>query len=374
MSQDIKECLRDEIIESFGATAAPNVSCEFRDGYYTISCPNSDDTSLFGFINIVREFIEVDCDKEPDMFEDVKVTRKKGTISESTPNMDDLAELATQPLRLTSGHVNNGHSSRPENGGLLIEHETVKRTWTPDQSGREIGSKISDNINQMSFPRVFSFPIVEGEPSFQLEMRALKDIGDRRCPTTLLPLNSPIFKSIQNALVVSMIRNGCRIPIQQKRIKGASNGAISPWKDHLFNSFRVDQGQELTPATAPNAALGDALATSTTTEWVAKTATAAEFVNPFQPDSVAEGQSDLSREPKATTTVAYEEPPEPILIQKPNTKRTRVAKGRGKAVLTKAGTVGANVFNDPTQATIPKSPASTRDPREGNDDSNKTFD
>ena len=62
--------------------------------------------------------------------------------------MDDLAELATQPLRLTSGHVNNGHSSRPENGGLLIEHETVKRTWTPDQSGREIGSKISDNVIQ----------------------------------------------------------------------------------------------------------------------------------------------------------------------------------------------------------------------------------
>ena len=214
---------------------------------------------------------------------------------------------------------------------------------------------------------------MEGEPSFLLEMRALKDIGDRRCQTTLLPLNSPFFKSIQNALVVSMIRNGCRIPIQQKRIKGPSNGAISPWKDHPFRSFGVDQGQELTPVTAPNAALGDALATSTT-EWVAKTATAAEFVHPFQPDSVAEGQSDLSAEPKATTTVTYKEPPEPTLIPKPSTKRTRVAKGRGKAALAKAGTVGANVFNDPTQATIPKPPSSTRDPREGNDDSNKTFD
>ena len=62
--------------------------------------------------------------------------------------MDDLAELATQPLRLTNGHLTNRHSSRPENEGLLIEHETIKRTWTPDQSGREIGSKISDYVIQ----------------------------------------------------------------------------------------------------------------------------------------------------------------------------------------------------------------------------------
>ena len=49
--------------------AAPNASCEFRDGYYTISCPKSDDTSLFKFINLVKGFIDMECDKAPEIFE-----------------------------------------------------------------------------------------------------------------------------------------------------------------------------------------------------------------------------------------------------------------------------------------------------------------
>lgn len=67
--------------------------------------------------------------------------------------MKDLAGLVTQPDRLMNGNPINSHiinecSSSTENKGLLIEHETVKDTWVPDQSGRAIGSKISDNVIQ----------------------------------------------------------------------------------------------------------------------------------------------------------------------------------------------------------------------------------
>ena len=213
---------------------------------------------------------------------------------------------------------------------------------------------------------------MEGEPSFQLEMRALKDTGDRRCQTTLLPPDSPIFKSIQNALVVSIIKNGCRIPVQQKRIKELSKGAVSPWKGRPFKFFGADRGQHLIPSTMLNTMLTDALVTPTTV-WVSNVATAAEFAHPFQPDLVAEGQSGPSAKPNTTTTVTYQEPLEPMPIQKPNTKRVRVVKGRGKAALAKAETFAENVV-DPIHATVPKSPASTRSPREGKDVSNQPLD
>lgn len=107
------------------AISAPNVSCEFKDGnYFTLHCPVNDNISLTKLIELVQNFIATEDGKEPEVFEEAKVTRKQGTKFKLTAASSVKFE---QPMDNT---VNEGANH------FLIEFESKSQVWNSNHADR----------------------------------------------------------------------------------------------------------------------------------------------------------------------------------------------------------------------------------------------
>ena len=112
----------------------PDTSCQFHDGqYFTIDVPHNDDKSLAYLASSIGDFILGEKNKEPDMFDEKKITRKDETCPSLTRAAVTEAALTDKRMQ-----VNNSNYREP-----LIEHENIIRKWSPSSESRELGSKSS---------------------------------------------------------------------------------------------------------------------------------------------------------------------------------------------------------------------------------------
>lgn len=192
----------------------------------------------------------------------------------------------------------------------------------------------------MSFPRIISFVNHEGEfpSSFKLKMTALGELRehkDHRGSTTLLSPSSRLFRSMEDALVISMVKDNVLIkPNCGKDVSKASadnTHGTSPeehqdtyenflWKDHPFRSLNAQAGHYHELAT-----LLDPGVSTPTQEWVAQVPGPTEMGNPYLPQD----KKEIPTPARIETDIVGEQPnpPEPTPVQKPSTKRARAIKG-----------------------------------------------
>ena len=283
-------------------------------------------------------------------WQDAKIMRIKGTQTDSP-------ELAMPVL-------NECASTKVSNTELLIQHETVSRTWTPSEKEREgcprmnpkllrhVGNLANCRIEhaaesedvvvrgdverdiekaisklkvvhetmvqEISYPHIYSFHMLEGEMSVMLQMVALKDLGDRRLGTTLLHPSSPLFKCLRSALVIALVKNGDFVPIEQEpRVDGQR---LSLWENCPYKSIGCDklsQPKEIRLHDDTNDSPSKENATPIS-QWLNQ-ATAVE--NPFLPCSKEHNSTDIK------PGINHKPQIEPISQpKKPMTKRARTAK------------------------------------------------
>ena len=192
----------------------------------------------------------------------------------------------------------------------------------------------------MSFPRIISFVNCEGEfpSSFKLKMTALGELRehkDHRGSTTLLSPASRLFRSVEDALVISMVKNNVLIKpncCQDARKASKDNSHVTVperhedtcenflWKDHPFRSLNAHSGHyhELATLVEPGA-------TTPTQQWVAQVPGPTEMGNPYLPQD----KKDIPAPAKIEPNIVEEQYnlPETTQVQKPSTKRARAIKG-----------------------------------------------
>ncbi len=76
----------------------------------------------------MRDYISVEMNKKPDLFEDEKVIRKGGTHPKLT-----LAALIEKRMQ----------TIKPNREVPLIEHENITRKWSPTSESKELGLELS---------------------------------------------------------------------------------------------------------------------------------------------------------------------------------------------------------------------------------------
>lgn len=163
----------------------------------------------------------------------------------------------------------------------------------------------------MSFPRIHSFFILEGEVSVDLQLVPLKDLNDNRPVTTLLQKDSPI-KSIRDLCVLVLIK-GLDI-VQVKSKPAVSNQGSRLWNEHLYN---CGQAQDLVAAripTEPETTIG---------KWVSEVTEPHKQMDAFRPESTVESRQSVD------VGTVNQHPLSPT--KKPNTKRSRTARGNPAA-------------------------------------------
>ena len=192
----------------------------------------------------------------------------------------------------------------------------------------------------MSFPRIVSFVDYEGEfpSSFKLKMTALGELRehkDHRSSTTLLSPASRLFRSMEDTLVISMVKDNVLIKpncCQDSRTASGDNTQVTApedhqityenfiWKDHSFRSLNAQAGHyhELATLVEPGV-------TTPTQEWIAQVPGPTEMGNPYLPQDKKEIPAPAKIEPD----IVGQQPnlPEPTQVQKPSTKRARAIKG-----------------------------------------------
>ena len=183
----------------------------------------------------------------------------------------------------------------------------------------------------MSFPLIYSFPILEGEVSNMLRMMALKDLDDRRQNTTLLQSDSPLFTTVRGSLVIVLIKDGEAVQVKQSPRLGMESQL---WKDYPHKSFGMKTSSPLQDLMMPDN-LDDVPEKGNggpITKWLEDRLTA-PVSNAFLPDTT------VAEKLEEDVDIAYKQPLEPSSPpKKPSTKRARAAKGSReppKAVLAK---------------------------------------
>ena len=163
----------------------------------------------------------------------------------------------------------------------------------------------------MSFPRIHSFCILEGETSVNLQLIALSDLKDKRSVTTLLQKHS-VMKSLRDLCVLVLVKG---LNIIEVRLKPATSGQVCHlWNDHVSNYC---QAQGLvgtkTPVESKNAV----------DKWVSEIAVSRMQMDVFRPESGVTVQQSID------IGVVCKESLSPT--KKQNTKRARVARGKAEA-------------------------------------------
>ena len=164
----------------------------------------------------------------------------------------------------------------------------------------------------------------------------LREQNDHRGSSTLLSPASRLFRSIEDALVISMVKDNVLIKpncCQDARKASKENSHITAperhedtcenilWKDHPFRSLNAHSGHYYELAT-----LAEPGATTPTQQWVAQVPGPTEMGNPYLP----QGKKKIPVSAKVGPNIIeeqYNNPPEPIQVSKPSTKRARAIKG-----------------------------------------------
>lgn len=170
----------------------------------------------------------------------------------------------------------------------------------------------------MSFPRIHSFCILEGEVSANLQLIALKDLNDKRSVTTLLSKDSSI-EFVRDLCVLVLIKGSDIVQVKSK--PAASNQGIPLWNNHVYN---CGQAQDLDAAKTPKEP------ETTIDKWVFEVTDPNKQLDAFRPEST------VIQQPVDVGTV-YEKPLSPT--KKPVTKRSRIARGNPDANNDKRATI-----------------------------------
>ena len=157
-------------------------------------------------------------------------------------------------------------------------------------------------------------------------MTSLGSVNDNRLHTTLLSSSSPLFVDLRDALVISMVQGGKRIPVKPGNPQKTSLG-ISPWEKHPHQAFGVQLENDAKPLQRTpvpdieDTKLIDSLATSVG-QWIQQDSS--EFEDAFQPVSKVNSKEQPinvpSKSPKLTSETA-----------RPATRRARTVRGAPKA-------------------------------------------
>lgn len=160
----------------------------------------------------------------------------------------------------------------------------------------------------MSFPRIHSFYILEGETSISLQLVALKDLGDKRLITTLLQKDS-LIKYLQGLCVLALVKESNMVQVRLR--EAASNPGGQLWNDHVYDCSQAHVAAK-TPK-EPENRIG---------KWVAEVPIPDLQLNAFSPETGVEMQQSIA------VDMVYKEPSSPT---KKSTKRARIARGTPNA-------------------------------------------
>ena len=163
----------------------------------------------------------------------------------------------------------------------------------------------------MSFPRIHSFCILEGETSVSLQLIALSDLNDKRSVTTLLQKHS-VSKPFRDLCVLVLVKGS---NIVEVRLQAATSGQLSHlWNDHVSNCC---QAQGLVGTQAPTESK------NAVDKWVSETAVSSMQMDVFRPESGV-----TSQQPIDVGTVCKDSLSP---TKKQITKRARIARGKAEA-------------------------------------------
>ncbi len=156
----------------------------------------------------------------------------------------------------------------------------------------------------MSFPRIYSYCILEGEIAVSLQLIALKDLNDKRLVTTLVPKGS-VSKSLRDLCVLVLVKVSGIFPVNLK--PATSSQEFRLWNNYVHN---FDQARDRVAAETP------------IDKWVSEVNTDVQ-VDAFGPGSAMETQHPVD------VSIAYKGSLSPV--KKPVTKRVRAARGNPDA-------------------------------------------
>ena len=163
----------------------------------------------------------------------------------------------------------------------------------------------------MSFPRIHSFCILEGETSVNLQLTALSDLNDKRSVTTILQKHSAT-NSFRDLCVLVLVKGSSIVEV---RLKPTTSGQLCHlWNNHVSNCCQAQGlvGTE-TPIESKNAV----------DKWVSEITVSRMQMDVFRPES------DVTLEQSIDVGIVCKESLSPT--KKQNTKRARVARGKAEA-------------------------------------------
>ena len=159
----------------------------------------------------------------------------------------------------------------------------------------------------MSFPRIHSFYVPEGEMSATLRLVALKDLQDKRSVTTLLRKGSAL-KAHRDLCVLVLVKGSEIVQVDSNPVASSQGSRL--WNEHAQG---CDQAHESIAAKTPKAP------ETPIDRWVSEVTDADVQVDAFRPESVKGMQHSVS------VGVASTEPA--LQTKKPTTKRARTGRG-----------------------------------------------
>lgn len=154
---------------------------------------------------------------------------------------------------------------------------------------------------ETSFPRVYSFYILEGETLVTMQLIALKNLDDKRPITTLLRKDSPI-SSLRGLCVLVLLKGSDIVQVEIKPAVPQERSQL--WEDHVYNCGQV---QDLIAMKTP------------IDKWVSEVTEPDEQMDAFRRESVVDWHQSTD------VRIIYKEPLSPT--KKPSTKRVRTARG-----------------------------------------------
>ena len=163
----------------------------------------------------------------------------------------------------------------------------------------------------MSFPRIHSFCILEGETSVNLQLVALSDLSDKRLVTTLLQKHS-VMKPLRDLCVLVLVKGS---NIVEVRLQPATPGQLFHlWNDHVSNCCQA-QGLVGTKTQMESKNAVD--------KWVSEIAVSRMQMDVFRPESGVTLQQSIDVGTVCKDSLSP--------TKKQNTKRARVARGKAEA-------------------------------------------
>lgn len=163
----------------------------------------------------------------------------------------------------------------------------------------------------MSFPRVYSFYVLEGETSVALQFVALKDLHDIRRVSTLLRRDSPV-KPLRDLCVLVLVKGSNMLQVNLKPSAPSQESRL--WNDHAYDCNHVQGLMAAKASKEPKTPID---------KWVSEVTNTDVQVDAFCPESATEVRE------LADIGMVYKEVSLPT--KRPITKRARAARGNVNA-------------------------------------------